>query len=57
MFRTYQASVKMKREAIEKLAGQKTPLLQIDSLVKNDCVDDKELMSWLNYVKEVVAIW
>ncbi|EHG29885.1 tyrosine-type recombinase/integrase, partial [Enterocloster clostridioformis] len=43
------ASVKMKRDAIEKLAGQKTPLPETDSLVKTkNWVDDKELMSWLN---------
>lgn len=43
------ASVKMKRKAIEKLAGQKTPLPETDPLVKaKDWVDDKDLMSWLN---------
>lgn len=43
------ASVKMKREAIEKLEGQKTPLPEINPLVKTkDWVDDKDLMSWLN---------
>lgn len=43
------ASVKMKRDAIEKLAGQKTPLPETDSLVKTkNWVDDKDLMSWLN---------
>ena len=43
------ASVKMKRDAIEKLAGQKTPLPETDSLVKTkNWVDDKDLMIWLN---------
>lgn len=43
------ASVKMKRKAIEKLAGHKTPLPETDPLVKaKDWVDDKDLMSWLN---------
>ena len=39
----------MKREAIEKLAGQKTPLPETTPLVKaKDWVGDKALMSWLN---------
>jgi len=43
------ASVKMKRDAIEKLAGQKTPLPETVPLVKTkNWVDDKDLMSWLN---------
>ena len=43
------ASVKMKRDAIEKLAGQKTPLPETDPLAKTkDWVDDRDLMSWLN---------
>lgn len=43
------ASVKMKHEAIEKLAGQKTPLPETDPMEKaKDRVDDKNLMSWLN---------
>lgn len=43
------ASVKMKRDAIEKLAGQKTPLpgTGLSAKTKN-WVDDKDLMSWLN---------
>lgn len=43
------ASVKMKRDAIEKLAGQKTPLPETGPLAKTkNWVDDKDLMSWLN---------
>lgn len=43
------ASVKMKRDAIEKLAGQKTPLPGTGPLAKTkNWADDKDLMSWLN---------
>lgn len=43
------ASVKMKRDAIEKLAGQKTPLPETGPLAKTkNWADDKDLMSWLN---------
>lgn len=43
------ASVKMKRDAIEKLAKQKTPLSGTGPLAKTkNWADDKDLMSWLN---------
>ena len=42
-------SVKMKRAAIEKLTGQKTPLPETDTVPKTkDWNDDKKLLSWLN---------
>jgi len=42
-------SIKMKRKAIEKLADQKTPLPETDTVLKTkDWVDDKNLLEWLN---------
>jgi len=39
----------MKRKAIEKLADQKTPLPEADTVLKTkDWVDDKNLLEWLN---------
>lgn len=42
-------SVAMKRKAIEKLAGQKTPLPEAEPVTKTkDWTDDKDLLGWLN---------
>lgn len=42
-------SVKMKRKAIEKLEGQKTPLPETSAVSKTkDWGDDKDLLGWLN---------
>jgi len=39
----------MKRKAIEKLVGQKTPLPETDTVTKpKDRLDDKNLLTWLN---------